>query len=247
MNNKGTVDPTSGKRLILKIVENRYLNDVLSGKLYFNSLNYFKTLEENSGDQVIGDKMEGKISGLFKKSDVYFKLANSNEIFQVLQSDVRINFNSEWTRNIGICCFILFEAEDFILFKTEGDKKIFELCESAIAEIEDFKREKEKSTGQECSFVLFDDQAFAKAVDAEKHGKVHYYDGESPSEIMKAGESQIPNYFYKSNRYSKQREYRVATSLSNENRGEVKEFIELKQKSVVINNLREIILVAVGE
>lgn len=37
MNNKGTVDPTSGKRLILKIVENRYLNDVLSGKLYFNT------------------------------------------------------------------------------------------------------------------------------------------------------------------------------------------------------------------
>ena len=129
----------------------------------------------------------------------------------------------------------------------KGDKKIFELCESSIAEIEEFKREKEKSTGQECSFVLFDGLSFEKAVDAEEHGKVHYYEGESPSEVMRTGESPIPNYFYKSNRYSKQREYRVATSLSNEDCGEVKEFVELKQKSVVINNLREIILVAVGE
>ena len=247
MNNKDMVNLTSEKGLIIKIVENRYLNDILAGKLYFNSLNYFKTLEENSGDQVIGDKREGMILGLFKNSDLYFKLNNSNEVFKGARADLRINFDLYESKNVGICCFMFLGSDDFVFCKTEGDKKIFELRDSAVAEIEDFKQEKEKSTGQECSFVVIEGQAFAKAIDAEEHGKIHYYDEESPSEVMEAGESSLPNYFYKSNRYNKQREYRVVTSLSNGDCGEVKEFPELREKSIVINDLREIVLIAVDK
>lgn len=247
MNNEDMVNLTSEKGLIIKIVENRYLNDILAGKLYFNSLNYFKTLEENSGDQVIGDKREGMISGLFKNSDLYFKLNNSNEVFKGARADLRINFDLDESENVGICCFMFLGSDDFVFCKTEGDKKIFELRDSAVAEIEDFKQEKEKSTGQECSFVVIGGQAFAKAVGAEEHGKIHYYDAESPNEVTEAGESSLPNYFYKSNRYNKQREYRVVTSLSNGDCGEVKEFPELREKSIVISDLRTIVLIAVDK
>lgn len=243
MDNKSTVNPISGKGLMLKIVENRYLNDILSGKLYFSPLNYFKTLEKNSGDQVIGDKREGMISGLLKNSDLYFKLNNSNEIIKDDRDDVRINFDSDETENIGICCFIFLGEDDFAFYKAEGDKKLFELSAPVIDEIEHFKREKEVSTGQECSFIVFGGQAFARAIDAEEHGKVQYYDEKKPSEVMEAEESLVPNYFYKSTRYSKQREYRVATFLSNKDCGEVKDFPELKQKSKRINDLKEIVIV----
>ena len=58
---------------MIKVVEEQYLQDTLSGNLFFGSLNIYKDVENEQNDRVIGDASEGKLISNFEAFNICIK------------------------------------------------------------------------------------------------------------------------------------------------------------------------------
>lgn len=237
--------------LMIKVVEEQYLQDTLSGNLFFGSLNIYKDAENEQNDRVIGDASEGKLISNFEAFNICIK----NE-----EIAIRIPVNNKKTKltckvgmsgdqNIGICSFTYLSFDDFEEYQHKEDRIYFKLRQSVINDMSKFIKEKEKFTGRKCQIALFEPNEFCNILDKDSsliYDFVKYYDKNNLEEFMNLEKRKILTYFCKSKNYLAQREFRVAKVLDKGSRGEIvkvgaKETIGIQ---VTLSELKNYILIA---
>lgn len=244
--------------LVIKVVEEEYLQDALSGKLFFGSLGTYRDVENDKGDKVIGDMNEGQLFSRFKASKTIIKLINRRkndsmiiEIPMDMQKEnVTHRFKMNTDKNIGICSFTYLSLDDFKEYRYENDRTYFELRQSAMDDIDQFVKAKEKLTGHKCKIVVFKNEfwdCLHKSSNLD-FDFVEYYDSKNPEEVIKLENSKKPMYFCKSNNYKSQGEFRVAKELGKESKGEI---VNFKSKEnigiqVTLPELKKYVLIAEG-
>lgn len=244
--------------LVIKVVEEEYLQDALSGNLFFGSLDIYRGAENDKGDKVIGDMNEGQLISRFKASKAIIKLVNRRkndgmiiEIPMDMQKENVIQrFKMNTDINIGICSFTYLSLDDFKEYYHENKRTYFELRQSAIDDIDKLVKAKEKFTGHKCKIIIFKNEFWDflhKSSDLD-FDFVEYYDSKNPEEAIKFENNKKPIYFYKSNNYKSQREFRVAKELSKKCKGEIVNF-ESKDDigiQVTLSDLKKYVLIAEG-
>lgn len=244
--------------LVIKVVEEEYLQDALSGKLFFGSLDIYRGAESEKGDKVIGDTNEGQLISKFKASKFIIKLDKRGkkegtiiEIPMNMQKEnVTHRFRMNTDKNIGICSFTYLSLDDFKEYHRENECTYFELRQSAMDDIDKLVKAKEKFTGHKCKIIIFKNEFwdFLHRSSNLDFDFVEYYDSKNPEEVIKLENSKKPIYFCKSNNYKSQREFRVAKELDKESKGEVVNF-ESKENigvQVTLPELKKYVLIVEG-
>lgn len=241
--------------LTIKVVEEQYLQDNLDGNLYFGSLDIYIQAERENGDKVIGDANEGQIINKMKAKNIYLQIRGTGNVINVPMNDkkenVTVKLSMQNIENIGICCFTRLSLDDYEIFKVEGDLTFFQLRQSALDELKEFIKDKEKYSGNPCRIILFKPNEFWQALHQNNgltYGMVEYYDTKDFSEFDRAKNSKIPICFFKPKEYKKQREFRIAKIIDKGIKGENIHLTGMEQStiSVTLDELKNYALVIKG-
>lgn len=198
--------------ILIKFQEEKYVKDLLNGKIYINRLDYFTKKEEIDGDQVVGD--------------LYENCMVSNAYETPSGTPCKLILKNNYTVSYAYCLYgeylesnreIVFEQKDRL--KTFGDTA---LC---IYNIDEFLRRVEKAASKE-KYELVTDW-------------ITYYDVEQPNtiEMMENEIAHNTKAFLKRNEYAYQKEFRIVINQSYDENGA--DHIELNIGS--ISDISEVI------
>ncbi|NJE31537.1 hypothetical protein E0K97_00215 [Lactobacillus agilis] len=68
------MDKSKELPILLKVVEEKYLQSTLSGNIFFGSLDLYKSAENQQGDKVIGDANEGKLKNEINVANIWLEI-----------------------------------------------------------------------------------------------------------------------------------------------------------------------------
>ncbi|SYW12259.1 conserved hypothetical protein [Oenococcus oeni] len=137
--------PASSIHMLLKFIDNKYLDDFISkGHLHFSSQAYLRELEEKNGDQFIGDDAEGSVEQVFhprKDNNINVSFApdpaHPKNLMRIENKDMnRLQINTSYpdAEDVGVCSFYQLNFTDFRVSDPEKGlyiinddiKKVFE-------------------------------------------------------------------------------------------------------------------------
>lgn len=200
---------------LIRFFERQYVESFLdNGEIHFNPLQYFIDLENNHGDTVIGDSLEGKVEGNISPESGWtfmFRAIGDKKPATVIPNTnalLHINIPDELKQTICISCFSWIDTDDIV----EDEKtESFKLTKSAIKRLRDFNEDKRVP-------IIVDANILFERLENEKVGRkdVKYYDSNDVDDIMELA-TQKNNIdkiiFRKRIKYSDQKEYRIIIKL----------------------------------
>lgn len=180
----------------IKIKSSDVIKSIRSGNLWFTSLKYYRDLYENSEDDTIGDKYEGKlIVNDFEFISSEMPKYNTNGIVK------QHAFSTVNQNDYVFCLFSVHGGQQNInefIFNDEQREKLLNFGDTALI-FKDFGKfsAKVKLAVQEKNYIL-------------SQNEVNYYDPTKNDnrtiDLLKKGMSNI--VFHKTNKYEYQQEYR---------------------------------------
>lgn len=89
------MDKSKELPILLKVVEEKYLQSTLSGNIFFGSLDLYKSAENQQGDKVIGDANEGKLKNEINVANIWLEIQVLKSYWEV---DVRWMVTMIWVK-----------------------------------------------------------------------------------------------------------------------------------------------------
>ncbi|MGS0668303.1 hypothetical protein ACU40O_13190 [Staphylococcus arlettae] len=211
---------------ILKFVHPNYAEDFENSKLYFNDLQRFHKIEHNE----IGDNLEGvisnKLGNKYKPNDeVEMYIRNlevpNSKIHKVNVKEVTLKNTSDIVKEFKICCFSIIRLKDLV----ESDDGKYRLNQ-------DFIRKMNGIVDNRNIYLTiylkdFIDKLVRTFSDKDTYFKtaiVEYFEDKHPLfyKIENGDRLKVKDFinasFYKTSKYSNQKEYRILTHKLKENK-----------------------------
>lgn len=220
------MDKSKELPILLKVVEEKYLQSTLSGNIFFGSLDLYKSAENQQGDKIIGDANEGKLKNEINVGNIRLEIKEPHMELSIpmmkspkgkMTQEIRMKEDN----NTGVCSLIGLSSDDFEVCGQKDGRTLFKLRQAVIDDIAKLLKGKEEFTGNKCRIILFDkNELMSRLEDIEVEcGPVRYYDTTDVKEYWEL--VGISPYFLKSQGYQYQREYRIAKRLEENKKGEV--------------------------
>lgn len=195
---------------LIKFIEEKYVDNFFNkGEIHFEPLQYFKNLEDNDGDDIIGDSYEGATVYNFSRDngiDIYWRKlgdTNSPEHIENASGKITEHLIEEWRQEICVSCFGWLYDEDFFLF--DEKESSYKLSSDALSRLNSF------NYSNRVPVIIRADIFLQKlGINAVKYGNVRYYD-ENNMENAFDYDSLV---FNKRMKYSSQQEFRLARNIS---------------------------------
>ena len=207
--------------LFLRIVEEEYVGDIISGNFRFTSINKYRKIEEIENNSVVGDNKEGIFVSYIENIILKPKKVGAPELF--IKKGI-VEFEDDIT-GFGILSFIYLKDIDFIYDHAYNG---FTISKKALDDIKKLFKEKEEITGKKCTCVVINPVIFLSSI--EKLGGI---DGK---EIEYYCDNQVcsnsTNIFKKRKKYEYQREYRFAKKLAN----------NVEVETITLDNMKDTIV-----
>lgn len=204
--------------LFLRIVEEEYVGDIISGNFRFTSINKYRKIENNS---VVGDNKEGIFVSNIENIILKPKKIGAPELY-IKEGIVELEDD---ITGFGILSLMYLKDSDFIYDYTY---KGFTISKKALDDIKKLFKEKEEITGKKCTCVVINPVTFLSSI--ENLGgivgkEIEYYYG---NQIC----SNSTNIFKKRKKYEYQREYRFAKKLPN----------NVEVETITLDNMKDTIV-----
>lgn len=196
---------------LIRFFEKQYAENFLdNGEIHFNPLQYFIDLENNQGDTIIGDALEGKVEGNISPESGWafmFRVVGDKKPVTVIPTttaSIHINIPDELKQTMCISCFSWIDTDDIV----EDEKtKSFKLTRSAIKRLRNFNTDKRIP-------IIIDANILFKRLESENVGwkDVEYYDSNDIDDVMElaAQENNIDKIIFRKRiKYSDQKEFRI--------------------------------------
>lgn len=201
---------------LIKFLKPEYVENFINkGEIHFESLKYFIDLEENDGDSVIGDALEGMVESHVSPKNGYVfafrKVGDNNPptIVSDIDAILRVKVPEHIKKTIGVACFSWLDTSDLIIDKKSGDSI---LTDTAIRRLKSF------NTDHRIPVVITNPVALMKKIQSKKgaNDDVVYYDENDVDGAMtlaneKSNISKI--IFRKRMKYIDQKEHRFIVKL----------------------------------
>jgi len=188
----------------LKFTQEKFVSDILAGRLYMKSVKYFREIEKINGDTVRGDKKEALI--VFPKGTKLLIGDDKTEVTGIQE----ISFKFSFTDNIPIYCMTYVNHNNLVKYDENNDCIIYKIEESFLNSLFD-------SFGD--TSVLIQSKPFVNRIKSyfDNNGYkfraslVTYIDMETQFDEYHDTyfEQQFRMFFYKDKKYSYQQEYRI--------------------------------------
>ena len=222
------MDKSKELPILLKVVEEKYLQSTLSGNIFFGSLDLYKSAENQQGDKIIGDANEGKLKNETNVGNIRLEIKEPHMELSIpmmkspkgkMTQEIRMKEDN----NTGVCSFIGLSSDDFEVCGQKDGRTLFKLRQAVIDDIAKLLKGKEEFTGNKCRIILFDkNELMSRSEDIEVEcGPVRYYDTTDVKEYWELVRKKIPLYLLKTQVYQYQREYRIVKRLEENKKGEV--------------------------
>ncbi|MCK1983706.1 MULTISPECIES: hypothetical protein [Peribacillus] len=127
------IERYKGIRFLVKFVNPEYLDTLLDGKLFMNTLGHFIEQEEKTKIRGQGDKYEG--AHVFPVQNIQLIDRKTDQVFGTAKTGIYLE-RYEGIREIPVFCFTNFTAKDFKLIKEEENSATF------ILDIDDEEKNK---------------------------------------------------------------------------------------------------------
>lgn len=236
--------------VLIKFVEEKYVQSTLNGQLFFTSPTYFKEHEAKYKDDKMGDVYdpdEPFDKYLIKADSIFTLLPEKNYPIRLPVDSVSIKFNV--VKSYGICSFMYLRLRDFEKVdcadareKAKKDInpsktfKLLKLKSEVIEQLKTFQKIEEKDKRAKCRPLLFLNNEFFSCISNSEHaigyGLVKYHDFHNESDPNKIpdyqNQSDVMVLFNKDKSYSGQREYRLVKNIQKGVKGEEFSYPELK-------------------
>jgi hypothetical protein len=195
---------------LIKFIEEKYVDNFLNkGEIHFEPLQFFKNLEDNDGDHVIGDSYEGATVFNFSRDngiDIFLReYGDTNPPIRIEDANGRITerITKELRQKIGASCFGWLYDEDFFLF--DEKESSYKLSSDTLSRLNSF------NYSNRVPVIIRADIFLQKlGINAVEYGNVRYYD-ENNMENAFGYDSLV---FNKRMKYSSQQEFRLARDIS---------------------------------
>ena len=218
--------------VFFKIIEKKYTNNFLKeGQVYFNTLDFYRTLEEK-GQQNVGDSYEASLT---QKVQIYIR-TNDSDFEEIhghrVGNNIRINANQ-----CAFCCYGVGLKE----FKKESETEfLLEIPSALLTELC-----KDKGGVENCAIIIFDDEFIHQILDELKIKKLSYmskkvsYDDYDyiPQFDIHSKEYSLDCCFHKRSKYKYQNEFRIAV-LNNENAPIKDLYVDVTSKQLQVLELK---------
>lgn len=220
------MDKSKELPILLKVVEEKYLQSTLSGNIFFGSLDLYKSAENQQGDKIIGDANEGKLKNEINVGNIQLKIKEPHmelPVIKSLKGKMTQEIRMKEDDNTGVCSFIGLSSDDFEVCGQKDGRTLFKLRQAVIDDIAKLLKGKEEFTGNKCRIILFDkNELMSRLEDIEVECcPVRYYDTNNVKEYWELVRKKIPLYLLKTQVYQYQREYRIVKRLEENKKGEV--------------------------
>lgn len=205
--------------LPIRITENKYVKSTLEDSVHFGSLEGYKNIES----QGIGDKDEGKIVRLLKKSKITIRSPESDKEITLTDKDfmqdpqIEYRLKDEMEKRIGVASFGLLTFRDFELDRSFNNRKYFKLKKDTLGDIKRLIEDKEKLTGNKCNLIIFSNPDFFSSIKESGYEAdiVQYYDPYNLSQFSKLKNGNKAYFYLKKDYFEYQREYRIIKITKN--------------------------------
>ncbi|WP_206464407.1 hypothetical protein [Ligilactobacillus pobuzihii] len=223
---------------LVKFVEPERVESFLDGEIYFSPLKHFVDMENEKGDNKIGDAYEGSILYTLKQSDkIWIQVLNKNgspkdKPFSVKPSKstrLTVGFKEDEKEKLGVASFFYFSLDDMEPTNFESDEEdisAFSLSAENLSLLQSFNEEDER-----IPIVILDVRKFIKKIENEidYYGSVTYYDSNNIETACKASsENIVLSSFKKRKEYSNQKEYRLEKWLDIPGKGQAVQLGDLR-------------------
>ncbi|QER67561.1 hypothetical protein [Paucilactobacillus nenjiangensis] len=210
----------------IKFVEKQHVQGTLKGEIHFEPLQNFRNLENNEGDEIIGDKFEGSRVYNIKKTDkisvgIYDEDNQINEWIPLHEVSGSINkgLNNLDIKSIGIASmFYLTCDKNFEMYNLDESKGTcdLKLNEETLNDLQKFNDDKRTP------ILIYDVFKFRKLLKKSglSYGPIEYYDENDAKGFFNDNDPYLSGAFKKRNKYSNQKEFRIANKLLNPNKSE---------------------------
>jgi hypothetical protein len=193
----------------------KYADDFISGKLFCNTLRYFRDLEEKSDGR--GDSYEGATALIQPKGKIVkFTPVDGGNPFELREEDfsgpILVHTDENLSHRI-FCMYAIYIDDSFAEFSDEevSDEEVAKRIASVNNKM---KLHEECFNMGRHAVWIYDVEPFVKALEAcenanrikVRKGLVKYYDGTSFDGDFKEDEA----IFHKQEKFSHQKEYRLA-------------------------------------
>lgn len=230
---------------ILKFVHPNYAEDFENSKLYFNDLQRFHKIEHNE----IGDNLEGvissKLGNKYKPNDeVEMYIRNlevpNSKIHKVTVKEVTLKNTSDIVKEFKICCFSIIRLKDLV----ESDDGKYRLNQDFIRKMNGIVDNRNiYLTIYLKDFIDKLVRTFSEKDTYFKTAIVEYFEDKHPLFYkIENGERLIVKdfinaSFYKTSKYSSQKEYRILTHKLEENKIKIERLFDKFHK---LENLEQL-------
>lgn len=193
-----------------------WADDFMQGKLYCNTLQYFRDREE--ADDQRGDPLEGAV-GLMQPDKVAITISLSNDIERSVAikpedivGPITIHTNENLEHNV-FCLYAIYTDDSFVEF-SEEEITSAELFARIASVNEKLKLHEDCFTLGTHAVLIYSVEQFMRALESYelrtgirlRKGRIKYYDERSFHGEFKAEEA----IFSKQKKYAHQKEYRIA-------------------------------------
>jgi len=141
------------KFALIKILQEKYKNDFLDGKLHLNTLTYFKSLE---GDELRSDRDEGVVSA-HQVAEVSFLHKGS---WMPLPVRGAVRTHDERFNDLNIMCIYMLSADSNIIFDPRNEQ--FGGCAIVIRDPSEFLRRVRTAAAEEKWEAFLDPVKYVK-------------------------------------------------------------------------------------
>lgn len=112
------MDKSKELPILLKVVEEKYLQSTLSGNIFFGSLDLYKSAENQQGDKIIGDANEGKLKNEINVANIRLEIREphmelSIPMMKLPKGKMTQEIRMKEDDNTGVCSFIGLSSDDF--------------------------------------------------------------------------------------------------------------------------------------
>lgn len=219
------VDLNSGG-LMIRIVEEQYLNSTLEGKFWFGSLALYANIEE-LGNKTIGDENEGTLFSSTRMTN-FTLVSKEKGVSYTFPGEVNVTqkygLSEECKKKVGIACFTYLNfSEDYIEESSENNCVKLRMKDSTYKDLQKFMKDKQQQTNQKCKIILFEKDKFFDALSTKDELDWEFVKYYYPNDDTIYKHQKDKPYYFKTINYKKQREFRIIAPLSdNREKGEVK-------------------------
>ncbi|EAF3114885.1 hypothetical protein CSI43_14255 [Listeria monocytogenes] len=222
--------------MLIKFIEEEYLEDFLAGNLYLKPISYFNDLEREKNDRVIGDNYDGKYTKPYPPgTKIKFSSLKGEHIIDINVNNAVYSEQHEKNKETLICCFVSIDDENMI--DRDGkkiiDPKLLETLEKdfknripiVITESPDEFASRINKAIETTYKLPYSDNNYEL-----HHGLVSYYDKDSESMEKNEYDKDPKKAIYnKRDSYMNQKEHRFCLAP---NKNEPKDFLKLKLSNI---------------